>query len=427
MKHHYQQLEKGQVLVIFVLLLFGLLALSALVIDGGQTFVHRRQAQAAADSGAMAGAYAICQDGATYTEASSIAENYAMVENLATEATASITTNASGQMVVKVDVGITQHPFFAQLLGFPPSAIPATASAACFTSSTVMPIAWSCKEGSSYPDCFDTVEWSEVQGYIAECEAVPGNAGNSEKMAACLSPKVSIEPVIFMDSDELNVDHCLPSGTINCDVNGDGKNDFNVMAGRSWIALLGKGTSSLGEVLANGVNPPLQAHDWVISKSGAASAGYDLIIKCILGEGKNLKECNAPHNPVLLPVMNHLCKADDPLTDIDCQYWAHINAPAGTDRKWCAYDDPGCAKDTNDIYYHVVGFTHLYVTCVQKQPNSDKCPAGDLVNDLVVGGKKPYKNMKTIEGYFITGFSDEMVDPVNCGLNFGACSASLTN
>jgi hypothetical protein len=50
------QQEKGQILVLIVLIFGGLLGLSALVIDGGMIFSDRRYAQNVADSSSMAGA-----------------------------------------------------------------------------------------------------------------------------------------------------------------------------------------------------------------------------------------------------------------------------------------------------------------------------------------------------------------------------------
>jgi Flp pilus assembly protein TadG len=56
MKHTQQQ--KGQALVLIVLGIVGMIALVALAIDGGNAFMNRRHAQAAADAAAMAAALA---------------------------------------------------------------------------------------------------------------------------------------------------------------------------------------------------------------------------------------------------------------------------------------------------------------------------------------------------------------------------------
>jgi hypothetical protein len=54
----YTQHQKGQALVLVVLGIVGLIALVALAIDGGNAFMNRRHAQAAADSAALAAALA---------------------------------------------------------------------------------------------------------------------------------------------------------------------------------------------------------------------------------------------------------------------------------------------------------------------------------------------------------------------------------
>mgnify|MGYP002682684856 FL=1 len=53
---------KGQIIVLFALGLLALIALAALVLDGGMLFLNRRTAQAAADAGALAGARALCYE-----------------------------------------------------------------------------------------------------------------------------------------------------------------------------------------------------------------------------------------------------------------------------------------------------------------------------------------------------------------------------
>lgn len=53
--------ERGQVLVLAVLMLGGLLGFSAIALDGGNIYADRRSAQAAADSASMAGALAVAR------------------------------------------------------------------------------------------------------------------------------------------------------------------------------------------------------------------------------------------------------------------------------------------------------------------------------------------------------------------------------
>ena len=57
-KQRHRETAPGQVLVIFALALVAIVAMVGLVIDGGATFVQRRDQQNVADQAAMAGAYA---------------------------------------------------------------------------------------------------------------------------------------------------------------------------------------------------------------------------------------------------------------------------------------------------------------------------------------------------------------------------------
>lgn len=60
--------KKGQALVLIVLAIVGLIGLTALAIDGGNAFMNRRHAQAAADAAALAAAYAKVNKQTTWTQ-----------------------------------------------------------------------------------------------------------------------------------------------------------------------------------------------------------------------------------------------------------------------------------------------------------------------------------------------------------------------
>jgi Flp pilus assembly protein TadG len=69
MRFYYFNSERGQVMVLLVLALVGLLAFTALAIDGGMVYSDRRTAQNAADTAALAGAGAAAQYMRTYEPA----------------------------------------------------------------------------------------------------------------------------------------------------------------------------------------------------------------------------------------------------------------------------------------------------------------------------------------------------------------------
>ena len=69
--------ERGQVLVVFALALVAIVAMTGLVIDGGDTFVRRRDQQNVADQAAMAAGYAYMMNGYSTASASNAAWNTA--------------------------------------------------------------------------------------------------------------------------------------------------------------------------------------------------------------------------------------------------------------------------------------------------------------------------------------------------------------
>ena len=52
--------ERGQSLVIIAIAFLALVAMAALIIDGGSLYLNRRNAQTAADAAALAGAHELC-------------------------------------------------------------------------------------------------------------------------------------------------------------------------------------------------------------------------------------------------------------------------------------------------------------------------------------------------------------------------------
>lgn len=82
MKNACVNRESGQALVLIVVLLLGLLAVLALVVDGGHIYLQRRLGQNAADAGAMAGARVLAYNG-TVNEARLAAQEYAVERNQA--------------------------------------------------------------------------------------------------------------------------------------------------------------------------------------------------------------------------------------------------------------------------------------------------------------------------------------------------------
>ena len=101
-------LFKGQVLPLIVLMMFVIIGMIALILDGGAILSFRRTAQAAADAGALAGAQRVCRGESDWK---SVAEAYA-INNGASSAVA--TLNGNEVTVVAVDANPS---FFARIFG----------------------------------------------------------------------------------------------------------------------------------------------------------------------------------------------------------------------------------------------------------------------------------------------------------------------
>lgn len=124
--------EGGQVIVIFALALVSIVGIAGLVLDGGDTFLQRRSLQNAADTAAVAGAYAFAN-----TSHPSISEGWA-------EQTAATNGYTDGVDGVRVDVKVNPGPHgatvivevskphrntFSGVLGFTSWGVSATATA----------------------------------------------------------------------------------------------------------------------------------------------------------------------------------------------------------------------------------------------------------------------------------------------------------
>ena len=130
--------ESGQTLILFAVFLVGLLAMLALVIDGGFIMVHRRVAQNAADAAALAGAYRI-STGASDAGVQAMVHEYAITRNGADGFEAVYLPSGSlvgagsqpvGSNGVRVRTTCTFSSTFASILGHEEFTVGAVAAAA---------------------------------------------------------------------------------------------------------------------------------------------------------------------------------------------------------------------------------------------------------------------------------------------------------
>jgi hypothetical protein len=138
--------QRGQILVLFVLLLTAMVAMVGLVLDGGDTFAQRRDQQNGADLAAVAGANAYMNatgDVAAKTAAAQAAALAAATGNgyqpgtLGTTVTVNVSLLSSGARV-KVDVAKPHANNFARIVGMNTWDVGVTATAEAGTIDTAI-------------------------------------------------------------------------------------------------------------------------------------------------------------------------------------------------------------------------------------------------------------------------------------------------
>jgi hypothetical protein len=412
MKQNKFNPNKGQSMVLFALGLFVLLAVAVLVLDGAQTYVNRRTAQAAADAGAIAGAYEYCAGGGS-TAALVTAENYAVNENGATSANAWIDSDE-----VVVEATVSQNTYFGGIFGINQTNVTAIAASGCFTpglGSSVLPVAWSCRPpvgASASPDCqLKALDWlTEMQPLITGIEENGDpvaliNVDGIDYVAPHDFVSYTEAPLpqiyIIMDSNKVYDDvaeTCVEIDPINgemiCDIDGDGEIDILAGGNRAWLNLdnqNGAGSSTLSDWICNGVNADVFIHTWLEGLPGTKSSVYKTVEDDPAPAG-----CGKIGEVVHIPVFNAMCpKGMDPL-DTDCQDAAHLNFPL--DPGESDFIPPDNSYNPGSYYFHISGFATYYVTCVADKKN--ECPGHTAaVNAGILDHNTP-----TIEGYFVTGY-----------------------
>ncbi|TAL11582.1 MAG: hypothetical protein EPO00_03150, partial [Chloroflexota bacterium] len=119
-----QERERGQMLVIFALALIALVGMVGLIIDGGDSFLQRRDQQNVADAAAMAAGYASVngQDPTAAAKTVAAANGYTDGVN---GATVTVTVSSTA---IKVDVSKPHQNYFSGVMGFSSWGVSTTAS-----------------------------------------------------------------------------------------------------------------------------------------------------------------------------------------------------------------------------------------------------------------------------------------------------------
>ena len=344
----HRSLQSGQTLVLVALLMVAFIAMLAVILDGGYAYLQKRNAQTAADVGAMAGARELCLSG-NLTLATQVAADYAITRNRALAADINI---IGGE--VTVNTRIPFSTFFGGLLGRPTITSSAIAAANCFAPGNgegVLPVAWHCPPDDIETDP-DGDKYCDFQIYDGV-----GAVEKSELYIIMNSRKVGDEEDPF----------CMPEGPVECDLDGDGDEELLVGGNRSWLDLSGGGggASELVDWIRNGFPSEIQMHTWFAGQSGVENS---IFFAVPIGAQVVLPVFDAIS--VGLPVIPQLHGGDT------------IVPTSGT---W-----------TN--YFHVISFSIFVPTCVHAT-GGDSCA---LYDDYRAEGYLGPDD-KTIEGYFVNG------------------------
>jgi Flp pilus assembly protein TadG len=224
--------ERGQVLVVFTLALVAIVAMVGLVLDGGSTFVQRRDQQNVADAAALAGAYAYLNSGtsgAATTAATQIAatNGYSVdADGVAVSVTVAEITEGT---TVQVSVTKPHRNSFSGLVGFPSWDVTTTATAITGPPNVV--------EGGAMPIIFNIDAWN------------PGNQGEVNKKAYD-EPGGGNEDVPQGDLLFNWTIFCTANGN-PCNANSDGVSDL--------IHGDGNGNGGVKQIFKNDLIGPLNA------------------------------------------------------------------------------------------------------------------------------------------------------------------------
>lgn len=409
--------EIAQVIPLVALMMLAIVAMVALIIDGGSLMSNRRSAQAAADAAALAGAKQLCSPD-TEGNAVTVAHNYAITKNNATTSTENIITSViiSGHTVkgVHVVTTVTKSSFFARIFGAAGLTGRGEATAGCYHPSItthLIPIAFFYESPplkSSDVNCTPT----------APCTIV--NWDYTTLLNTLKATPAKDQPLddIYIIMNTTKICEKNVSGSIVCSdmkANSDGGN-------RAWIDLSAVAdTSNLKKVIKEGVSAPLYLPSWLNGKPGVDNAVFDDNYSQ-LDPIPGYTEFN--WRLVLLPVFDKFCNRGDPQND----------CPS----KWTAGDHTEYIVNSSQKSFRLVGLSPFVITCVTK---NDACTFGQCIpaNTAPNTGNKPicpgYLALKTqdpgadksaIEGYFVDNSPLQAFVAGTGGVSAGLDVISLT-
>ncbi len=418
-----QDLSKGQILPIVVLMMFVIIAMVAVVLDGGVLMFGRRGAQAAADAGALAGAQRLCEG---YTVANVINEavNYATANNDATSATATVSGNQ-----VSVTTTIDNPSFFAKIFGVDQLQSNAHAVATCSyptVAERVLPIAFYYESppiNAGSADCkvdgTCNIVYYDYETLMLSLDAILNPSGGIGMFDPTTKQLNLPLDDIYIIADNTKVCEKDVSGNIVC---GDAATDTSG-GNRSWIDLnlLNDSNKTLSQIVQEGIDDALHTPAWLNGEPGVVSAVYDSQVYADFDPIEDYEYMEA--RMFFVPV-----------------YDAYCANGSSCETNWTGVYD--YTVNPNQQAYRLVGFGGFVVTCVTKNstaqygayiPKNTEVKIGDVTvetkTDICPGflAQNPAQdvNESAIEGYFVVNYPvDDYLGGIG-GVNLGIWLISL--
>ncbi len=244
--------ERGQSLVMVALLFIAFAAILALVLDGGNAYAARRQAQNAADAGALAGATYMCENRSASGGVTKAVE-YA-VKNGAVNSPQVLANLTTGSVVVTATV--QEDTFFAGLIGVNQVSPRAVAEAQCRppVGMGVLPVAWSCRAtvegGLNLPgiDCAQEFgPCNDLSCIYILMDSVKVKDKHTGQHCDPDETNTADPDFCYSQNDLVCSVHQPPActfvapGTTDCDLDNDCVDELMTGGARSWLDLNGGG------------------------------------------------------------------------------------------------------------------------------------------------------------------------------------------
>ena len=121
----------------------------------------------------------------------------------------------------------------------------------------------------------------------------------------------------------------------------------------------------------------------------------------------------------VIPVFNAIC---DHYPDQACIDIAHANEPEPKPT-----DYPVKVSAGANSYFHIIGFSAIYITCVDDGAGSNTCPgARKFIDDNIAKLEwKTNTKLKSIEGYFVENYPFKMGEIGDGSVSVGIRIVSL--